>query len=1759
MRHKGVKWFRYIMTAIIVAMLCLPQAVMADAPLTVTKSGTGTGTVTSAPAGINCGSTCSGNFAVGTNVTLTATPDAGSAIASWSGTTPDAKQVIYSNPSNYSLPNTQIADNVGKLRESDLILIDQLANSPSGRSNAAAAALNGKLYIIAGEYGSDTNTLYEYNPATNAWSAKATLPINSSGGAAAASGGKIYYFTGNKTYEYDPSTNTWTQKANAPSPVTSDRKYFAAAELGGLIYVSGGCDNSFLTAALLHVYDPSTNTWTRKADSPLALQYHSTAVLNGIMYAHNGYDTMSYDPSTNTWTKYSSIPVESGTRTRLGVINGKMYGYYTGSSWYRMAFNTTTNTWKDARSVVTPSYSDRYNTAAAVIDNKMYIHGGNGGMDILNVNDPSAIYQYLAQGAISTTAASRINVSSLTQINGITAQTTTPAGTEIGFTVSFDGGSTWKKWNGSAWVTRTDEFDGMSQATLESLTPEQWASTGGFVAGSTQTVDVYVYMKSNSPSKTETPTISNVTLIGPAKAVDCTGSTCAVSVFGDTNVVATFNLTSHVITATASANGSISPSGNVSVNVGANQSFTITPNTGYHVADVLVDGVSVGAVTSYEFTNVTANHTISASFKPVTYAISASAGSGGSITPSGVTNVNHGANQAYTITPNANYQVNDVTVDGVSVGAVTSYEFTNVTANHTIGVSFKPITHTITATAGANGSITPSGSASVNQGASLSFTITPNSNYRILDVLVDGSSVGKVSSYEFTNVTANHTISATFEEDKYVVTVSKDGTGAGTVTSSPAGINCGAVCSFGYNTGTSVTLTATPTTGSTFTGWAGACSGNDVCTVTVDQAKSATATFTINTYAINASAGANGSITPSGITNVNHGGSQTYTITPNENYHVANVTVDGSSVGAVTSYEFTNVTAPHTISATYAINAFTVTATAGSNGNITPSGVTHVEHSGTQAYTITPNAGYAIADVLVDGVSIGAVDTYTFENVTSNHTISATFSVITYTITSSAGENGTISPAGEVTVNHGSNRSFTFTPATGYHVADVLVDGSSVGTPANYTFNNISASHTIAVAFARNTYTINASAGEGGTITPSGTATVEHGATQAYAITANENFTIGGVRIDGVSIGAVDTYTFENVTGNHSIAVTFLRPLPVVNSVTCTETAVAGREVTCTVDATALSGTLAYEWTVGNGTVVGTDGNTATVAFNLAGAQTVTVKVKLVEDNSRFATSSATVTISENEITLTLVCPEQALRMQQFECTATGSVTTGSLNYVFEATNATVTQDGNKATIKPTMSGRLTVKVTANVVETPLLKKVATSNVTILHEGNTNIVVSGGKYPYVNTPTTYTVTAPCLQKEACTVKWKVNEIEETGATLTASFPEPGKYTITAELTMTGLNITRTVDYVVYAEAMPKPIVNIVGPSTAFADEPATYTTTVAARHQVLPVVGQWTLPDGSTVDGSEVTITPDSTGYITLKYTVWVDGYRETTERVMTKRINVVGYVFIEPKIYVRYPDGPAPYSVVFQTKNTHRPAAGAPYKITYNWDFGDGQTLSTTKDTATHTFTKAGSYIVTLSAVDHKENVSTDEVVINAGVPPLDIVLKPSYSNTTMRAPLTAYIRSIITKRSSLDRLESHEWKINNVVQQNTQPDYLRATFSEPGEHTVSYKAVMKSGTVGIQSLVVTAVANVPPECSIDYTDYYPSSKTVLLKAICTDADGRVSSFKWDLDDGKGLRSGFARASVTATESRAYNITLQVTDDAGGVTEVTRAISITR
>ena len=597
-------------------------------------------------------------------------------------------------------------------------------------------------------------------------------------------------------------------------------------------------------------------------------------------------------------------------------------------------------------------------------------------------------------------------------------------------------------------------------------------------------------------------------------------------------IAASFNLATYTILASAGSGGSIAPSDTVLVSCGANQSFTITPDSCYVVADVLVDGSSVGPVTSYTFTNVQASHTIAATFNLATYTILASAGSGGSIAPSDTVLVSCGANQTFTITPDSCYVVADVLVDGSSVGPVTSYTFTSVTANHTIAASFNLATYTILASAGSGGSIAPSDTVLVNCGANQTFTITPDSCYVVADVLVDGSSVGPVTSYTFTNVQASHTIAASFNLATYTILASA-GSGGSIAPSDTVLVNCGANQTFTITPDSCYVVadvlidgsSVGPVTSYTFTN--------------VQASHTIAASFSLATYTILASAGSGGSIAPSDTVLVNCGANQTFTITPDSCYVVADVLVDGSSVGPVTSYTFTNVQASHTIAASFSLATYTILASAGSGGAIAPSDTVLVNCGANQTFTITADSCYVVADVLVDGSSVGPVTSYTFTNVTANHTIAASFNLATYTILASAGSGGAIAPSDTVLVNCGANQTFTITPDSCYVVADVLVDGSSVGPVTSYTFTNVQASHTIAASFNLATYTILASAGSGGAIAPSDTVLVNCGANQTFTITPDSCYVVADVLVDGSSVGPVTSYTFTNVTASHTIAASF--------------------------------------------------------------------------------------------------------------------------------------------------------------------------------------------------------------------------------------------------------------------------------------------------------------------------------------------------------------------------------------------------------------------------------------------------------------------------------------------------------------------------------------------------------------------------------------------------------------------------------------------
>jgi hypothetical protein len=132
--------------------------------------------------------------------------------------------------------------------------------------------------------------------------------------------------------------------------------------------------------------------------------------------------------------------------------------------------------------------------------------------------------------------------------------------------------------------------------------------------------------------------------------------------------------------------------------------------------------------------------------------------------------------------------------------------------------------------------------ASFDTGSTVTLTATPDAD----SVFTGWSGDCTGTSSCQLSMSQTHSVTANFATKTFTLSVARQGSGSGQVTSAPAGIDCGTSCQAGFNTGTTVTLTATPAAGSNFTGWSGDCSGSSTCQLTLTQARSLAATFAIN-------------------------------------------------------------------------------------------------------------------------------------------------------------------------------------------------------------------------------------------------------------------------------------------------------------------------------------------------------------------------------------------------------------------------------------------------------------------------------------------------------------------------------------------------------------------------------------------------------------------------------------------------------------------------------------------------------------------------------------------------------------------------------------------------------------------------------------------------------------------------------------------------------------------------------------------------
>jgi N-acetylneuraminic acid mutarotase len=244
------------------------------------------------------------------------------------------------------------------------------ANMPSDRWYIATATFpdgigGASLYAIGGSNatGAPLGKVQVYNPATNTWTTKASLPHVVAGygnNGAQVIGGLVYVPGGMRRWQgypylqvYNPATNLWVDKAPMP-PIPpyglSGLAFGVSGAIDGKLYVLGTCqENGAYCGQAFERYDPATNQWSILPLPPVVPQFDRAAgVLNKKFYVTDGKILEAYDPATNTWTLKAPMP-SGRSRFTSAAVNNKLYvvgGFYGGSLSGRVdVYDPVTNTW----------------------------------------------------------------------------------------------------------------------------------------------------------------------------------------------------------------------------------------------------------------------------------------------------------------------------------------------------------------------------------------------------------------------------------------------------------------------------------------------------------------------------------------------------------------------------------------------------------------------------------------------------------------------------------------------------------------------------------------------------------------------------------------------------------------------------------------------------------------------------------------------------------------------------------------------------------------------------------------------------------------------------------------------------------------------------------------------------------------------------------------------------------------------------------------------------------------------------------------------------------------------------------------------------------------------------------------------------------------------------------------------------------------------------------------------------------------------
>ena len=695
---------------------------------------------------------------------------------------------------------------------------------------AAGGSINttgGSVYVIGGAIGADDLGINEaYNTVTNTWSTKAHMPTARSWLATVPVNGIIYAIGGfdespsvmgaRANEAYDPVTNTWSTKAS----LSLSRTIFASASVGSNIFIIGGYVQGVKSSST-EVYDTISNTWSTGAPMPAVMSGLAAASVGNSIYAIGGNDinlndvgtNEVYDAISNTWSTKAPMPTARGD---LGVtsVNNIIYAIGGGVSYAtNEAYDPVTNSWSNKM----PMFTSRYGLAVTNDGSNIYAIGGYGGAQ--NVNE---VYNSFTNTWSTKTPMPTARTRLAAAFMGISPSISVPVGTASA---------------GASYNSGTSVSISATPASGYALT--SWTVTG-------------------------------------TGASTCAGTTnpCSVTMDSARTVTANFTVDSYLLTLTKNnqnygsiqtvgATPSISvpvgqPSAGASYNSGTSVQISATPASGYEQTGWIGCDSYSGADCIVAMNSA---RTVTATFDPITFnlGVNKSPAVGGTVisSPAGIdcgttcifdsAFYNQNTDITLTATPASGYAFWYWT--GVCSASTTNTCDITMNNNKTASVYFIQ-THLLTLTknnqdygsiqtVGATPSISvpvgqPSAGASYSSGTPVQISATPASGYSFTSWTVTGTGAstcaGTTNPCSVTMDSAR-TVTANFTVDSYLLTINTSGTGSGTVTGAGT-----------YNSGTVVSISATPSADSTFTSWGGDADCADG-SVTMNAAKTCTANF----------------------------------------------------------------------------------------------------------------------------------------------------------------------------------------------------------------------------------------------------------------------------------------------------------------------------------------------------------------------------------------------------------------------------------------------------------------------------------------------------------------------------------------------------------------------------------------------------------------------------------------------------------------------------------------------------------------------------------------------------------------------------------------------------------------------------------------------------------------------------------------------------------------------------------------------------